>query len=51
MRLYKIQPEVEKFNLKLNKKKAASFKPPGGGRAGMKKRQARKYLTPTKSLI
>jgi len=22
----KIQPEVEKFNLKLNKKKAASFK-------------------------
>jgi len=26
MRLYKIQPEVEKFNLKLNKKKAASPK-------------------------
>ena len=24
--LYEIQPEVEKFNLKLNKKKAASFK-------------------------
>ena len=24
--LYEIQPEVEKFNLELNKKKAASFK-------------------------
>jgi len=24
--LYEIQPEVEKFNLKLNKKKAASFR-------------------------
>ena len=26
MKKNKIQPEVEKFNLKLNKKKAASFK-------------------------